>query len=128
MSIYFDGCSKGNPGPAGCGWVVQGPERTREGSKKLGHMTNNEAEYHGLVQALKVAKEDNIKDIIVHGDSKLVIEHMNGTWKVKATNLKQLYNEAKELSSSFASITFKWIPRTLNIRADELANRSLGFK
>jgi len=124
-SLYFDGCSKGNPGKSGAGFVIyENDLEIYSESKFLGKQTNNFAEYSGLLLGLKKAKEMGIHDLNVYGDSMLVIKQMNGEYKVKATGLLTLYNLAKEYSSNM-KITFQHIYRDKNKRADELANNSI---
>lgn len=129
FNLYFDGASKQNPGPAGCGWYLQprdqDPDKEIKGYKSLGRQTNNYAEYMGLIEGLKAAKAAGIKQLIIQGDSKLIIEQMKGLWKVKAPGLMPLHAEAKELSKNF-EIKWGWIPRSMNKVADHLANQSFN--
>lgn len=122
--IYFDGCSKGNPGLAGAGAVIYtNYEETWCGSSFVGtHSTNNEAEYAGLILGLQKASEMNIKNIFVKGDSQLVINQMTGKYKCQSPNLLPLYQAAKKLEDGFEKIEYKHVLRNLNHRADELAN------
>ena len=122
FKLYFDGGSRGNPGPSGCGWYIND---SLKGYNSLGIATNNQAEYRGMINGLKVALKYGIEDIEVYGDSKLVIEHMKGNWKVKSSNTIPLWKEAKTLSDKFRIISFSWIPRSKNTLADELANRGI---
>ena len=117
--LYFDGCSKGNPGPSGSGAVIKGHW---SGCEYVGTTTNNVAEYKGLILGLKHAKD--FKKITVKGDSMLVINHMTGKYKVKAPHLIPLYNEVKELIKDI-DVTFLYIPREQNKEADQLANDGL---
>lgn len=119
--LYFDGCSKGNPGPSGSGAIIQG---IWSGSEYVGNTTNNVAEYKGLILGLKQLKGLNINKVIVKGDSMLVINHMTGKYKVKAPHLLPLYNEAKELIKDI-KVEFLYIPREENKEADHLANEGL---
>ena len=124
-SLYFDGCSKGNPGKAGAGAVIY--KNNMEifsisifvGEKE----TNNVAEYSGLIIGLKEAVKLTIKNLEVKGDSQLVIRQMKGEYKVNAPSLIKLFQEAKTFQKQFDKITFTHVYRTENKRADELANR-----
>lgn len=126
-SLYFDGCSKGNPGKAGAGAVIY--KNNMEifsisifvGEKE----TNNVAEYSGLVIGLKEAVKLTIKNLEVKGDSQLVIKQMKGEYQVKASSLLKLFQEAKTLQKQFDKITFTHVYRTENKRADELSNKGL---
>ena len=126
-SMYFDGCSKGNPGPSGCGSVIFSSGKEIWGSSIFvgERETNNVAEYNGLLLGLKKATEMNIKRLIVYGDSLLVIKQMNNQYKVSSERLLPLFNEAQELKSEFDMILFVHVYRTQNKRADELSNMGL---
>lgn len=123
--LQFDGCSKSNPGLAGAGAVIYNltNDEIWNGSEFVGtNVTNNHAEYMGLIIGLKQAKEMKIKQLIVEGDSMLVIKQINGEYKVKSLHLIELYNEAKLLAKGFDCIYYKHIYRNNNKRADELSN------
>jgi ribonuclease HI len=125
--MNFDGCSKGNPGVAGAGAVIYNDEQEIwSGSFFVGeNATNNHAEYAGLILGLQQAIEFDIKHILVKGDSQLVINHMNGTYKCKSPNLIELYDRAKELEAKFDKIYFHHVLRKFNKRADELSNEAI---
>lgn len=126
--LYFDGASKGNPGISGAAcWIVDGQKSYGE-YKFLGTRTNNEAEYAGLILGLKSLLCYTDKKIVVRGDSKLVIEQMKRKWKIKAANLKPLWEEAQELTKKFKDIKFVHIDRSLNTKADALANIAVQTK
>ena len=120
--------SKSNPGIAGAGAVIY--KFNKEISNKIQFVgnssTNNEAEYTGLIIGLKDAINLGIKDLIVEGDSLLVINQMNGIYKVKSENLIELYKEATSLKNQFDYILFKHIYRSSNKRADELSNLAIS--
>jgi len=124
--MYFDGASKGNPGHSGAAyWVKCGfssGSKSYGGYKYIGEQTNNVAEYSGLILGLRNLSKDCEQPIKIHGDSKLVIEQMKGKWKVKAPGLIPLWKEAQELVKDFENIEFIHIDRSLNSRADSLAN------
>ena len=125
--LQFDGCSKGNPGIGGAGAVIYKlDQEIWSDSLFLGqNITNNHAEYSGLILGLKKAVELDIKDILVEGDSILVIKQMKGDYKVYSENLYDLYNEAFKLCEHFDSINFNHIYRTNNKRADYLSNLAI---
>jgi len=126
-SVYFDGCSKGNPGPAGAGYVIYKDDVEIDSeSIYLGTQTNNFAEYSGLIYALKKANSLGITEMNVYGDSMLVIKQMKGLYKVKAAGLKTLYEYAVILSSKI-KINYNHVLRVNNKRADELANEALIY-
>lgn len=125
--LYFDGCSKGNPGPAGIGAVIyhNGIEIWGScnfiGFKK----TNNEAEYKALIFGLEAAIDLNIKKLSVCGDSLLIIKQVNQDYKVKHPNLLSLYEEVLKLKQNFEYIDFNHVYRNENKRADLLSNLAL---
>ena len=125
--LYFDGCSKGNPGPAGAGAVLYEKDievwagRLFVGEKE----TNNIAEYASLVLGLNEASNKGCKELLVRGDSLLVINQMKGTYKVNSDALRILYDRAKVLEKQFSKIEYEHIPREKNSRADQLANEGL---
>ena len=123
-SLYFDGASRGNPGLSGCGFVIydNNNKSIYKGSKFLDINTNNYAEYMGLILGLETAIDNNIDNIIIKGDSLLVINQMNNKYNVNSSNLINLYKKSKELEVNFKKITYVWIKRELNKDADELAN------
>jgi ribonuclease HI len=125
--LRFDGCSKGNPGMAAAGAVLYKNDiEIWATSKFLGYdKTNNYAEYMGLIMGLTKAVELNIQELIVEGDSMLVIKQMNGENKVKSTNIIELYKIAMDLKPKFSNIVFSHIYRECNIRADELCNEEI---
>jgi ribonuclease HI len=127
---YADGACRGNPGLAGCGAILYGPNGSEIASRMefLGDkMTNNEAEYHGLLVALQLAKEFEIiqQHLMICMDSQLVIKQMQGLYRVKAPHLKVLHQEAKELAFNLPNIQFQYIPREENTKADQLANTAI---
>ena len=131
FTVYTDGGSRGNPGPSGAGACIidQAGNIISEISEYLGIQTNNYAEYRSLYFALKKCTELGINQhpIKVFMDSKLVIEQINGKWKVKNDNLKVLYREIKELIVFFKDITFTHVLRGLNKHADSLANKAMDL-
>lgn len=128
--LYFDGCSKCNPGEAGIGAVIykNGQEYWSD-SKYLGsNKTNNEAEYSALIFGLRTARDLGIKCISVCGDSLLVINQINKIYKVKNPILLDLYDEVIRLTTNFTYIDFNHVYRKDNKRADELSNIGLKYK
>lgn len=126
--LYFDGASKNNPGVASYGGVIydeNNNEVTTYNNILSGKNTNNYAEYYGLLKGLEAANKLNIKNLEVYGDSNLVVQQMNGKWKVKSENLIHLYNACKDISQQFTSVSFHHVLRKYNKRADELANQAL---
>ena len=123
--LYFDGGAEPNPGKAGAGAVIYlNDEELYSVSFYLGdNVTNNYAEYIGLLKGLELAIEHNIKNIIVKGDSQLVIKQINGEFKVNSECLLPIYTKIKILFNCFDNIDFIHVKRDKNKRADELANQ-----
>lgn len=123
MIIHIDGGAKGNPGPATAGFHVQGESGQIAGiTIPLGIRTNNEAEYEGLLGALGWAVESGKTDVHIMSDSMLLVRQMQGAWQVKASNIKPLYAKAKALEAKLGSVSYEWIPREQNSKANKLAN------
>jgi ribonuclease HI len=125
-SLYFDGCSKGNPGRAGAGAVLYNPAGGEVFAESVfaGHSaTNNVAEYTGLILGLNEALKHGITELHVCGDSQLVIRQMQGKYKVNSPNLVPLHQCATTLASKFSKIEFEHVYREQNKRADALSNR-----
>lgn len=122
--LYFDGGSRGNPGPAAYGYVLERPdgETLAADGHAIGIATNNVAEYRGIIAGMRHASELGIRQLRVFGDSKLVIEQIKGKWRVRAEGLRALHREASELARAFDSVTFEHVRRTGNVEADRLAN------
>ena len=125
--VYFDGCSKGNPGPSGAGAVIyhNGTEVWSDSAYVGKKETNNYAEYQGLLMGLNAAKKLNVTHLNVFGDSKLVISHMLGVYQVKSENLLECYQQCKQHTKHFAHIDFHHVYRNKNERADQLSNDGL---
>jgi len=129
---YFDGSSKGNPGPAQCGWAVLDDHDNivDHDSRKAGEdRTNNVAEYMGIIELFKyLITSSNINTIEIFGDSKLIIEQIKGNWRCKSENIKPYFIHATKLFvylSSFKNITLTWVPRAQNTIADKLAQEGV---
>ncbi|HPX04005.1 MAG TPA: ribonuclease HI family protein [Synergistaceae bacterium] len=126
MEGYFDGASRGNPGKAGAGALLinEDGKIIWEASRFLGEKTNNEAEYMALIMLLKAAKDRGIKSLRVYGDSKLVVSQISRQWKINLPHLRLLAREAWDLAEGM-DITYSWIPREENKRADMLSNEGI---
>lgn len=126
--IEADGGSRGNPGVAAGGAVVidaDTGEILAEVGVFVGIATNNVAEYSGLVGGLRKARQmDPVAPIHVRMDSKLVVEQMSGRWKIKHPDMRDLAREAHSIIAG-TDVTFEWIAREFNSRADAVANESM---
>ena len=126
-TLFFDGCSKGNPGKSGAGAVLYNNEiEIWSKAHFVGDkQTNNYAEYMGLIIGLEEALKQNIPFLQVKGDSLLVIRQMKGEYKVKSQNILELYKKAISLAKNIKHIEFMHVYRKDNKRADALSNEAL---
>jgi len=124
---YVDGASRGNPGPAGAGAVIEDPggRTLRRLKKYLGEATNNVAEYSALIMALEAARSMRVKRLKVLADSELMVKQINRVYKVRSGDLKPLYERAVALCRAFDSFTIEHIYRKDNPEADGLANEAI---
>ncbi|MFC4552955.1 MULTISPECIES: ribonuclease HI [Halorussus] len=124
--VYFDGGSRGNPGPAAVGWVIVTSDGiAAEGSETIGRATNNQAEYEALVRALRAARDYGFDSLDVKGDSELIVKQVNGAWNTNDPDLRELRVTARELLTNFDEWTLQHVPREINERADKLVNEAL---
>ena len=124
--LNFDGASKGNPGLSGAGMVIyKNGKEIWHSCKFLGKKTNNQSEYSALILGLKGAIELEIMHLTVLGDSLLVINQVNGLFKVKSEMIADLYKEVCLLKAQFTFVEFNHVYREFNKRADELSNLAL---
>lgn len=129
-TLHSDGGARGNPGPAGAGFVLRDPSGTVvcEGGRYLGEVTNNIAEYEALIWGLECAGAHNVRDITVMADSELVVKQMNGQYRVKHPGLKPLYERARAAAARIGSVRYVHVRREQNADADDLANRAMDAR
>lgn len=127
LTIYTDGGSRGNPGPAATGVVIKDETGKTISSygEFLGKQTNNYAEYMAIISGLKKAKKLGGTEIAFISDSKLVVEQMNRNWKVKEPTIQKLFVEAYNIASQFKKVTYKHVLREKNKEADAEVNKCL---
>ncbi len=127
VKVHVDGASKGNPGPASAGIVITDVDGTPlyEEACYLGHMTNNAAEYGGLLRALEVLTENGRPETYVFADSLLMVNQMNLTWQVKHEGMKPLFTQAQKLKRLLPRFQIVHVTRDKNTRADALANLAI---
>lgn len=125
---WFDGATKDtNPGVRGIGGVLKGPAGERiEVSEEIGPGTNNEAEYAALMAVLDAAVSAKVENLVVQGDSQLVVRQVNGEWFIKEKNLVPMCKSVLEIKAQIPNVTLRWIPRAENGEADALSKKSLG--
>ncbi|OGL36573.1 hypothetical protein A3F38_00310 [Candidatus Saccharibacteria bacterium RIFCSPHIGHO2_12_FULL_48_21] len=125
--LYTDGGSRGNPGHSACAFVICKLDDSvvEKSGYYMGIATNNQAEYYGMKIGLERARDLGIDKVTLYSDSQLVVNQMNGLYKVKNQELAPLHAELKEISSSFSKVQFVYIPREVNKIADSEVNRIL---
>ena len=127
FTAHCDGGSRGNPGPAGFGAVVEDNKghTVARLSDYLGRQTNNYAEYKGLLAVLTWAVEYGARRLRVVSDSELMVKQMKGQYKVASPGLRPLWEEAKRLSKSLEKFEMRHTLRGGNKEADRLANEAM---
>jgi ribonuclease HI len=133
--IRTDGAARGNPGPASLGAVLIDASRpdaldpaappAASISEYLGRQTNNVAEYTGVVRALELARDLGAAEVDLLLDSMLIVEQLNGRWRVKDAKLRPLHDEAKRFLDGFERWTARHVRRAQNSAADALANEAI---
>lgn len=144
LFVFTDGGARGNPGPAAIGVVIKHKTQnmehgTNEGEiiaqfgKRIGETTNNVAEYVAVIEALRwiinnlTIEQLNNRTISFFLDSKLVVNQLNGLFKVKDSYLRELLLKIRELETEVGgNVSYSLIPREKNWLADKLVNKSLG--
>ncbi len=124
--LYFDGGSRGNPGPAAVGWVIVTSDGiAAEDGARIGRATNNQAEYDALIHGLEAAADHGYDELDVRGDSELVVKQVRGEWDTNDPQLREKRVRARELLDGFDEWAIEHVPREINNRADELVNDAL---
>jgi len=127
---HIDGASRGNPGPAAAAFTLADSAGTRLLAKALflGRATNNVAEYTSLVKALEAAKQIGAEQLMVFSDSKLLVNQINGQYKVKSEQIRPLFQQAVNLLGEFTNWKVQHISREKNKEADKLVNQALNLE
>ena len=127
LTVFVDGASRGNPGPAAVGVVFQDAQGKvlKNISEKIGPSTNNIAEYCALIFALQEAIIMGTRELEVFTDSELLAKQFNGEYKIKDPTLKLLSLMIGRLRQGFRKLTVTHVPREQNKLADRQANRAL---
>jgi len=123
----IDGGSRGNPGPAAYGVVIRDPkgEVVAKLKKYIGRMTNNVAEYYGLIAALDYMQSRGVKALRIESDSELLVKQMRGQYKVRSPELQPLFERARKMSAALESFRIDHVYREQNREADALANEAM---
>jgi ribonuclease HI len=125
--LSTDGGSRGNPGPAAYGYVLETDDGTVLDARgeAIGVATNNVAEYRGLLAGLASALERGIEELEVVSDSELLVKQMRGEYKVKSPSLRELVDEAEFLARKLRRVRYTAVRREHNELADRLVNEAL---
>ena len=123
----IDGGSRGNPGPAAYGVVIRDAKGdiVAKLKKHIGRMTNNVAEYYGLIAALDYMQSQGIKALRIESDSELLVKQMRGQYKVRSPELQPLFERARKMSQALESFRIDHVYREQNREADALANEAM---
>lgn len=126
-TLYADGASRGNPGPAAAGafLIAENHEVLAEVSCYLGETTNNVAEYQALIVGVEQALQLGVSQLKIKMDSQLVVRQILGEYRVKHPHLIPLFEKSRGLLAKLAKYSIHYIPREENHEADRLANWAL---
>jgi ribonuclease HI len=125
--VFTDGGSRGNPGDSACAYAICNMDGSvvEKSGYYMGMATNNQAEYYGFKRGLERARDLGIDKISLYSDSQLVVNQMNGIYKVRNQELAPLHQDVAQLARGFEKISFSYVPRELNKIADKEVNRIL---
>lgn len=125
---WIDGASRGNPGEAGFGVLLETDRVPEEIVGYLGKATNNVAEYAALIAVLKLAADRGVKKLVVYSDSQLLVRQVNGAYRVKAPHLVPIFLQALKLRQTIPDFTIEHVAREENKEADRLANQAIDLQ
>ena len=127
VTVNVDGGARGNPGPAAIGVVLRDSdgEVLEERGERIGHATNNVAEYRALLRGIEMAAAHGAGELDLVGDSELVVRQVEGRYKVKDATMRELHAEVKRALGAFEDWTIHHVRRENNAEADRLVNAAL---
>ena len=128
--IYTDGGSRGNPGPSSLGYYIidKNGREIKRGGEFLGFSSSRLAEYYGLKEGIEQAIELGLKHVDFRSDSLMLVNQMNGIYKVKNADLMQVHNDVLKLLEKLDSYSFMHVPRSQNVEADAEVNKILDME
>jgi len=126
-TVFVDGASRGNPGPAGIGYYIVGEngQALKRGGEFIGFATSRVAEYYSLKEGCEQALELGCKTVRFMSDNLMMINQMNGIYKLKNADLFQIYDDIQKLLNKFDAVAFVHMKRNYNIEADREANLAI---
>ncbi len=127
-TIYVDGSSHGNPGPSGIGYYIVGEDGQviKRGGEFIGFATSRVAEYYALKEGCEQALELGLRSVRFVSDNLMMVNHMNGIYKVKNHDLMHIYDDIQNLLKNFEAVAFVHVKRELNTEADAEANLAVS--
>lgn len=128
VNLFSDGGCRGNPGPGAIGLLILGEtnQELYKHAECIGHTTNNRAEYHALIRGLDLCAKYTRRRVCCFMDSQLVVNHMNGIWRLKNDELRSLFHEVKKHEQVFLEVIYQHLERTNPYmkRVDRLVNEA----
>ena len=126
-TVYVDGGSRGNPGPAAVGYYIIGPDRKviKRGGEFIGFATSRVAEYYAMKEGVEQAIELGLKRVRFVGDNLMMINQLKGIYQVKSKDLILIYNDIQNLLRNFDAVAFSHVKRGQNMEADREADKAL---
>lgn len=126
-TVFVDGCSRGNPGPAGIGYYIigDGDRLLKKGGEFIGFATSRVAEYYALKEGFEQAIEMGLKSVRFVSDNLMMVNQMNGVYKIKNKDIMPIYDDIQKLLDNFEACAFVHVKREQNIEADEAANEAV---
>ncbi|MFX0032111.1 MAG: ribonuclease HI family protein [Candidatus Hodarchaeota archaeon] len=128
LKIYTDGAARGNPGPGASAFLfVHNNKIIHQGVNFIGTVTNNQAEYQAIINALKAVRQFQTRHIQIYSDSNLVIQQINRKWKINVPHLQKLNNQVSQLKQNFEKVEFLYVRRNNPYiqKCDALCNEKL---
>jgi ribonuclease HI len=127
LTVNVDGGARGNPGPAAIGVVVRNDDGAivEAVGETIGRTTNNVAEYRALLRGIELASAHGADEVELIGDSELIVRQIEGRYKVKHADMKELHAKAKKMLAGFDSWSIRHVKRAQNADADKLVNEAL---
>ena len=127
LTVNVDGGARGNPGPAAIGVVVRNGDGAvvEQVGETIGQATNNVAEYRALLRGIELAAAHGADEVELIGDSELIVRQIEGRYKVKHADMKELHAKAKKMLAGFDNWEIRHVKRAQNADADKLVNQAL---